>query len=95
LAQRDVRGREPRSARGALQASARTAEHEFVVITRVTSIPATAWPTGWDDVEVVDSVLVEEPPAVLGSDGVAAAVYNGFGRVADTRRYGRLVSVLA
>ena len=65
------------------------------MLTRVTSIPATAWPAGWDDVEVVDSVLVEEPPAVLGSAGVAAAVYNRFGRVADARQYGRLVSVLA
>ena len=64
------------------------------MIARVTSIPATAWPTGWDDVEVVDAVLVEEPPAVLGSDGVAA-VYNRFGRVANARLYGRLVSVLA
>jgi hypothetical protein len=64
------------------------------VITRATGIPATAWPSGWEDVEVVDSVLVEEPPVLPGSDRAAAA-YDRCGRVQDAARYGRLVSVLA
>jgi hypothetical protein len=53
-----------------------------------------AWPPGWEDVEVVDSVLVEEP-SVSGPPGPAGGTYTRFARAADERRYGRLVSVLA
>jgi hypothetical protein len=94
LAQRDVRGRVARSARGALQATLQTEQHRVVVITSAASIPATVWPPGWEDAEVVDSVLVEEPPVVPGSDG-AAILYTRFGRRDEAARYGRLVSVLA
>lgn len=69
------------------------------MITRVSSVPATAWPSGWEDVEVVDSVIVEEPPpaarAERGPRRRAAGVYDRFGRVPETERCGRLVSVLA
>ena len=59
---------------------------------------ASAWPAGWEDVEVVDSVLVCEPAD--GRPGAAeplsaASVYDGSGRVALEGRFGRLVSVLA
>jgi hypothetical protein len=64
------------------------------VITRATSIAAVAWPSVWEDAEVVDSVLVEEPPVVPGDDG-GAVVYTRFGRVAGAGRYGHLVSTLA
>jgi hypothetical protein len=64
-----------------------------VVITRISTIPAIAWPSGWEDVEVVDSVLVDEPPALHAIP--AAGTYDRFGRVPDAARYGRLVSVVA
>ena len=69
------------------------------MISRVSSVPATTWPPGWEDVEVVDSVIVEEaPPAGRGRfarrDGGTGA-YDRFGRVPEAERYGRLVSVLA
>ena len=63
------------------------------MITRVSSLPAIAWPAGWEDAEVVDSVLVEEPPPP--PDQGCGGGYDRFGRPADTRRCGRLVSVLA
>jgi hypothetical protein len=64
------------------------------VIARVTGMPATVWPSGWEDAEVVDSVLVEDPPAVPGFDG-PAATYDRFARPIEAAPYGRLVSVLA
>jgi hypothetical protein len=68
------------------------------MITRVSSIPAMTWPS-WEDVEVVDSVLVEEPPPAAAPRSAAsdpgAGAYNRFGRVPDAARCGRLVSVLA
>jgi hypothetical protein len=64
------------------------------VITSVQPIPALPWPTGWEDVEVVDSVLVDAPPAP--SEPVPdARTYTRFGRVAESERFGRLVSVVA
>jgi hypothetical protein len=65
-----------------------------VVITSVQRIAPSAWPPGWEDAEVVDSVLVEEPPEPdpRGPDG---GTYTRFARVTDGPRYGRLVSVLA
>jgi hypothetical protein len=64
------------------------------VITAVHRVPVPAWPPGWEDVEVVDSVLVEEPPAPE-PPGPAGGAYTRFGRPAEAGRYGRLVSVLA
>jgi hypothetical protein len=69
------------------------------MITRVSSIPAMTWPSGWEDVEVVDSVIVEEPspaarPRAAAPDRDARA-YDRFGRAPDAARCGRLVSVLA
>ena len=79
-----------------LQPAAGLGEHPCVVITRVSSLPPLAWPTGWDDVEVVDSVLVEEPPDVAAPDAAAGAgAYDCFGRLPKLARYGRFVSVLA
>jgi hypothetical protein len=75
------------------------------VIAAANPILASAWPSGWEDVEVVDSQIVEEPgaarggagcrPGLLGLEAVAAACYDGSGRVAAAGRFGRLVSVLA
>ena len=66
------------------------------MITRVSSLSALAWPAGWEDAEVVDSVLVEEPPALEASAAApAAGRYDRFGRVPAEQRCGRLVSVLA
>jgi len=68
------------------------------MITRVSSISAMTWQS-WEDVEVVDSVLVEEPPPAAERRSAAsdpgAGGYNRFGRVPDAARCGRLVSVLA
>jgi hypothetical protein len=69
------------------------------MITRVSSIPAMTWPSGWEDVEVVDSVLVEDPPpaaaARFGPRDLDAGAYDRFDRVPAAGRFGRLVSVLA
>jgi hypothetical protein len=67
------------------------------MITRVPTVPAIAWPPGWEDVEVVDSVIVEEPPAAARSDerDVDAGVYDRFGRMPAAGRFGRIVSLLA
>jgi hypothetical protein len=67
------------------------------VISSVHPIVASAWPPGWEDVEVVDSVLVDEPPPAARADEVApeAAVYDRSGRVPAFRRFGRIVDVLA
>jgi hypothetical protein len=68
------------------------------VIAAVNPTFAPAWPTGWEDVEVVDSVLVCEPADARGGPTAAPAVasaYDGSGRVALEGRFGRLVSVLA
>jgi hypothetical protein len=94
LAQGDVRGHERRTARGALRASAAVRQHASVVIARVSSLPATVWPSGWEDAEVVDSVLVEEPPVVPGFDE-PPVLYDRCARPTEAARYGRLVSVLA
>ena len=64
------------------------------MIARVAGMPATVWPSGWEDAEVVDSVLVEDPPAVPGFDGLPVT-YDRFARPNEAARYGRLVSVLA
>jgi hypothetical protein len=64
------------------------------VIVAVNPTFTPAWPSGWEDVEVVDSVLVPEPGAAP-EPPVAANVYDGSGRVAPQGRFGRLVSVLA
>jgi hypothetical protein len=59
---------------------------------------APAWPPGWEDVEVVDSVLVADPapPVGTGSPGLAVAgLYDASGRIAAGGRFGRLVSILA
>lgn len=66
------------------------------MIASVQPIPFVAWPPGWDDVEVVDSVLVEEPPPARdAAAGADAGVYDRSGRVPAFRRFGRLVSVVA
>ena len=64
------------------------------VITTVHRVSVPAWPPGWEDVEVVDSVLVEEPPAPE-PPGPAGGAYTCCARPAAAGRYGRLVSVLA
>jgi hypothetical protein len=64
------------------------------VITSVHPIPAIPWPTGWEDVEVVDSVLVDAPPPAR-EPAPDARTYNRFGRVPESERFGRLVSVVA
>ena len=66
---------------------------ETTVITGVDKVPAISWPPGWEAAEVVDGVIVEEPPSE--PPGPAGPVYNRFGRVPDAERYGRLVSLLA
>jgi hypothetical protein len=63
------------------------------VVTSVQPIPALPWPTGWEDAEVVDSVLVDAPPA--REPVPDARTYTRFGRVAESERFGRLVSVVA
>jgi hypothetical protein len=71
-------------------------EHSSVVIARVQPIPLAAWPSGWEDVEVVDSVLVEESPPARATATVAdARVYDRSGRVPAFQRFGRIVSVVA
>jgi hypothetical protein len=94
LAQRELRGREERSAHRALAPAPRALHHPVPVITTVHRVSVPAWPPGWEDVEVVDSVLVEEPPAPE-PPGPAGGAYTRFGRPAEAGRYGRLVSVLA
>jgi hypothetical protein len=64
------------------------------VITSVQPISVVAWPAGWDDVEVVDSVLVDAPPPAREPIADARA-YDRFGRVPESERFGRLVSVVA
>jgi hypothetical protein len=64
------------------------------VIASVQPIPALPWPSGWEDAEVVDSVLVDAPPPAR-EPVPEARVYDRFGRVAETGRFGRLVSVVA
>jgi hypothetical protein len=70
------------------------------VIRSVHPIVAPAWPSGWEDVEVVDSVLVEDAPPFRATGAVGAArddagVYDRTGRVPAFRRFGRIVSVVA
>jgi hypothetical protein len=64
------------------------------VITSVQPVPALPWPTGWEDVEVVDSVVVDGPPPPR-EPVPDARTYTRFGRVAESERFGRLVSVVA
>jgi hypothetical protein len=72
-------------------------QEDRTVIAAVTPSFAPVWPTGWEDVEVVDSVLVEEPATGrrFAQPAVPAGCYDGSGRVALEGRFGRLVSVLA
>jgi len=72
----------------------RSATIRPVVITSVQRIAPSAWPPGWEDAEIVDSILVEEPPQP-DPPGSAGGAYTRFGRFPDGPRYGRLVSVLA
>jgi len=66
------------------------------VIASVQPVPFAAWPSGWEDVEVVDSVLVEEPPpARIATSAADAGVYDRSGRVPAFQRFGRIVSVVA
>jgi hypothetical protein len=65
------------------------------MITRVSTIPAITWPSGWEDVEVVDSVLVEEPPPRPAAPDLDTGGYDRFGRRPAATRFGRHVSVLA
>jgi hypothetical protein len=65
------------------------------VITRVQPVPYVAGPPGWEDVEVVDSVLVEEPPPAHGAASDDASVYDRSGRVPPFQRFGRIVSIVA
>jgi hypothetical protein len=68
------------------------------VITSVQPVPFVAWPAGWEDVEVVDSVLVEAPPPAHAATPVAAPdarVYDRTGRVPAFQRFGRIVDVVA
>jgi hypothetical protein len=66
------------------------------VIASVQPVLFVTWPPGWEDVEVVDSVLVEEPLAARGAaSGVEAGVYDRSGRVPAFQRFGRIVSVVA
>ena len=66
------------------------------MIASVQPVPFVAWPSGWEDVEVVDSVLVEEPPPARAAAPVAdARVYDRTGRVPAFQRFGRIVSVVA
>ena len=70
-------------------------EHSSVVIASVQPSPFAAWPPGWEDVEVVDSVLVDEPPPARAATVHDAGVYDSSGRVPAFQRFGRLVSVIA
>ena len=67
------------------------------MIRSVQPVPYVAWPPGWEDVEVVDSVLVEEPPpaARVVAGAADARVYDRSGRVAPFQRFGRIVDVVA
>jgi hypothetical protein len=66
------------------------------VIASVQPVPFAAWPSGWEDAEVVDSVLVEEPPPARDPvPAVDAGVYDRSGRVPAFQRFGRIVSVVA
>lgn len=65
------------------------------MIAAVNPIYAPSWPAGWEDVEVVDSVLVPAAAGTCGPEPVAASGYDASGRVAVEGRFGRLVSVLA
>jgi hypothetical protein len=64
------------------------------VIAAVHPVFAPTWPSGWEDVEVVDSVLVDAP-APAREPMPDARTYNRFGRVSESERFGRLVSVVA
>jgi hypothetical protein len=91
-----VQESEAKLARRALRGYDRAREHPSVVITRVQPVPFAAWPPGWEDVEVVDSVLVAEPPAPrAAAPAVDAGVYDRSGRVPAFQRFGRIVSVVA
>ena len=72
-------------------------EHPSVVIASVQPVPVVAWPSGWEDVEVVDSMLVEDPPPATRSVAppATAGVYDRSGRVAPFQRFGRIVSLVA
>jgi hypothetical protein len=67
------------------------------VIRSVHPVPHVPLPPGWEDVEVVDSVLVEERPRAARTPLAApdARVYDRSGRVAPFQRFGRIVDVVA
>ena len=68
------------------------------MIGRVNPVFTSAWPAAWQDVEVVDGVLVAEPAGPGGDpagDPWSTGLYDGSGRTAASGRVGRLVSVLA
>jgi hypothetical protein len=67
------------------------------VISSVHPIVAPVAPIEWEDVEVVDSVLVDDQPAAARADaaGIGAGVYDRSGRVPGFRRFGRIVDILA
>jgi hypothetical protein len=64
---------------------------------RSPAVPPPAWPSGWEDAEVVAGVLVEPeaPRRALAPGPRGDAVYDRTGRIASSDRCGRLVSVLA
>ena len=64
------------------------------MITSALPIPAMPWPRGWEDAEVVDSVLVDTAGPVR-EPLPDARTYTPFGRIAASERFGRLVSVVA
>jgi hypothetical protein len=89
-----MRVRAAGSARGALRGDGAGRHDSLVVIASVQPVRLVAWPAGWEDVEVVDSVLVDVPPPA--PDAVSdARVYDRSGRVPAFARLGRLVSVVA
>jgi len=65
------------------------------VITSVQPAGKTVWPAGWEDVEVVDSVLVEDAPVAGAVAAADAGAYDRSGRLPAFQRFGRIVSVLA
>ena len=69
-------------------------EHSVIVVTSVQPIPLLPWPAGWEDAEVVDGLLVDAPP-VARRPMPDARTYTRFGRVTESERFGRLVSVVA
>ena len=55
----------------------RSATIRPVVITSVQRIAPSAWPPGWEDAEIVDSILVEEAPERIRRNKKVQEVYLG------------------